>query len=263
MAESLLKGKSKTSKSKPIKFCNVANAPILPDDVMTQLHGAVAQFLGTQQWYDWGLKTYRKQGPLILMYGPPGCGKTISARYLTQLIKRPLAALDMGTFGSSAPGEAERNISQFFANAQHNHATVFLDEADGVLWSRDKAGGDSMWMVSIINKLLTELADYRDLAIIATNRKTELDAALMSRVIADVEITRPDFMTRARLWANKIPPKYPLQLSHVQLEMLAQHDLSGRTIEAAVVKEAQLAILQGREPEFDSLCNVAKSFQGK
>lgn len=261
---SLLKKKTRPSaKEKGIKICNVANKPILLPEIEKQVHSVVAQFLGMNQWYEWGMKTYRKQGPLVVFEGPPGTGKTTAARYLTQLIKRPLAMLDLGTFGSSTPGEGERNIAQFFADAEHNHATVFLDEADGFLWDRSMAGGDSMWMTSIINKILTELADYRDLAIIASNRANTLDSALKSRVLATITIGRPDFQTRIRLWQAKVPKKYPLQLSPVQCETLAQYDLTGRTIESSVVKEAQQAILDGRTPEFDSLCNVAKSFQGQ
>lgn len=258
---SLLKKPERKSKAKNLKICNVANKPILSPDIEKEVHGVVSQFLGMNQWYEWGMKNYRKQGPLVVLEGPSGTGKTTIARYLTQLIKRPLAPLDLGVFGSSAPGEGERNITHFFAEAEHNHATVFLDEADGFLWDRSLAGGDSMWMVSIINKTLVELADYRGLAIIATNRFDVLDKALKSRTLATIAVGRPDYQTRVRLWQAKVPKKYPLQLSTVQCEELAQYDLTGRTIENAVVKEAQNAVLEGRTPQFISLCNVAKTFQ--
>jgi AAA+ superfamily predicted ATPase len=254
-------GNPAPKKPKALKICNVANAPILPDAVMQQVHSAVAQFLNTNIWYQWGMKTYRKQGSLALLSGPPGCGKTLTARYLTQIIKRPLAMLDMGVFGSNVPGEGERQIANFFADAQDKGATVFLDEGDGVLWDRSKAGGDAMWMVSLIGKLLTELAEYRHLAIIATNRPDELDAALDSRVIAKILVTRPDYETRVRLWMHKIPKRYPVQLSVAQCQTLAQFELSGRTIESTVVKAAQNAILANTEPTFEDLCNVAKTFE--
>lgn len=249
-------------KRKPIKFCNVANKPILAPEVEAQVHSAVAQFLGQDRWRDWGMRNYRKQGPFILMYGPPGGGKTLTASYLTQLINRPLATLDLGTFGSGTPGDNERNIGKFFADAEHNGATVFLDELDGILWNRAKAGGDSMWMIPIINKLLTEIADYKHLTIGATNREEELDPALMRRIIAYVHVPRPDYATRERLWKVKVPKKYPLQFSPVQMQQLAQFNLTGSTIESVIVKEAQFAILQNRDPQFDSLCNVAKTFEG-
>lgn len=252
----------KVIKPKALKLCNVANKPILEPHVEEQIHAVIMQFHGSQQWYAWGMKHYRKQGPLVIFEGPPGTGKTLSASYLTQLIKRPLAVLDLGKFGSATPGEGERNIEKFFADAMDHSATVFIDEADGVLWDRSNAGPTSMWMISIINKLLTELSNYRHLSILASNHSHQLDGALLSRAIAVIEIARPSFETRFRLWQNKIPKQYPLQLSVVQCNVLAQYDLTGRTIENAVVKEAQLAILQGREPDFDSLCNVAKSFQG-
>ena len=253
----------KDKKPKALKICNVANQPILPHDTMLQIQSAVAQFLGQERWYEWGMKTYRKQGSLVVMYGPPGCGKTTSARYLTQIIKRPLSIMDMGTIGSNEPGGAERNIKQFFANAEENQATVFLDEADSILWERNRAGGDSMWMVSVINTLLVELSEYRHLCIIATNREEHLDAAIESRVIAKVHVAAPDHETRKRLWEVKVPKKYPLQLSPVQTEMLAHFKLTGRTIEGCIFKAAQLAILNGTVPTFDSLCNVAKELEGK
>lgn len=252
----------KVEKRKPIKFCNVANKPILSPDVELQVHSAVAQYLGQDRWRDWGLRNYRKQGSFILMYGDPGTGKTLTASYLTQLINRPLAKLDLSTFGSGTPGEGERVIGQFFADAETNGASVFLDELDGIMWERSKAGEGSMWMVAIINKLLTEIADYKHLVIGATNHESILDSALRRRVIAYVHVTRPDFNTRKRLWAAKIPKKYPLQLSPIQIDTLASLNLTGATIENSVFKEAQYAILENRDPQFDSLCNVAKTFQG-
>jgi SpoVK/Ycf46/Vps4 family AAA+-type ATPase len=249
-------------KRKPIKFCNVANKPILSPEVELEVHSAVAQFLGQDRWRDWGLRNYRRQGSFILMYGAPGCGKTLTASYLTQLIGRPLAALDLSTFGSSTPGEGERIIAQFFAESEGKGATVFLDELDGVLWDRSKAGESSMWMVAIINKLLTEIADYKHLVVGATNHEHILDTALRRRVIAYVHVTRPDFQTRIRLWKAKMPKKFPIQLTPIQMETLAQYNLTGATIENAVFKEAQYAILQNRDPQFESLCNVAKTFEG-
>lgn len=261
---SLIKKPKLKKEPKPFKIsCNVANKPILSHHVEEQVHAAVAQYLAAGQWSEWGLKFLRKQGSLILLHGEPGTGKTTTASYLTQIIKRPLAHLNLSTFGSSEPGAGERNITNFFAQAASNNATVFLDEADSILWNRDKATGDSMWFVSIISTLLTNLSEYRDLCILATNREGALDSAIQSRVIAEIHIGRPDFNTRQRLWAAKIPKRYPLQLSQAQIEIISQYDLTGRMIESAIIKEAQQAIIQGRLPQFDSLCNVAISFQGK
>lgn len=235
--------------------------PILSRELDEQIHAAVAQYMNLHLWNEWGMKFFRRQGTCILLQGPPGCGKTIIAHYLSSLLNKGVKEIDLGKFGSTTPGEGERTIEKIFSDAGDRHQTVFIDEADAILWDRSKAGADSMWMVSIIDKFLIEIARYRWLTILASNRAEILDSALERRILANIVVGKPEQAERLRIWKSKVPKQFPLQLSQVQLQDISDYKLTGAEIENAIIKETQLAILHKRKPNFDSLCNVAKSLQ--
>ncbi len=260
---SLVNQRKKTEKiskreSDRLQRCNSIK-PIMSEDLDRQVHAAVAQYTGMQTWVAWGMKYFRQQGSCILLDGPPGCGKTIIARYLASLLDKGIIEVDLSKFGSSQPGENERRIEQIFAEAKERHKTVFLDEADAILWDRSRAGSDSMWMVSVIDKLLIELAKYPYLVVLASNRADMLDTALERRIIARVHVDKPEQPERLRIWKSKIPKQYPLKLSQIQFQHLSDYKLTGAEIENAIIKETQAAILEKRLPKYDSLCNVAKA----
>lgn len=235
--------------------------PILCADLEQQIHAAVVQYTNMHTWVEWGMKYFREQGACVLLKGPPGCGKTVIARYLASLVDKGIMEIDMSKFGSQMPGENERRIEQLFSEASGRQKTIFMDEVDAILWDRGRAGADSMWMIGVIDKLLIELARYRYLVILATNRDEMLDSALERRLIANILVGKPDQPERLRMWKAKIPKQYPLQLSPAQLQWMSDYRLTGAEIENCIIQETQLAILHRRKPTFDSLCNVAKIHQ--
>jgi SpoVK/Ycf46/Vps4 family AAA+-type ATPase len=117
-----------------------------------------------------------------------------------------------------------------------------------------------MWMVGVIDELLMRTADYKGPLVFATNRAEIVDPALKDRCFAVLQVNRPTFAERLRLWKQKLPSRFPLKLSPVQLEEIAQYDLSGRQIETVIKREASLAIKQERKPTLASLQKCAILF---
>lgn len=235
------------------------NKPIMSPELEKEVLACIAQYKNRNKWSQWGMTHYRDQGAAVLLIGPPGTGKTMIATYLCERAKIGMRSLDISSFGSKEPGTNERMLDQIFKEAARDGKALFIDECDSILWDRSKAGPDAQWMASVINKILSEISKFKNLMFLATNRFGVLDPALMRRLLAVLEIPRPQYPERVRLWEQKIPKKFPLQLTRVQIEELASLDLTGAEIENAVIREAQLAISDSREPKFNSLCNVAKS----
>lgn len=234
--------------------------PILDEATQDQIDGAIARFTGKIRWEKWGMASLRKQGSLVLLVGPSGTGKTTIARYLAKKIGTGFIPISMADIGSSDPGQTEKNLNHIFDHAEkEGNTTIFMDECDGFLWSREKAGSDSMWMLSIINGILTRVEKFNGLCLLATNMRHMLDAALLSRITSLIEVNKPDYDTRCRLWLQKIPEQYPFHPTDDQLHKLASIELVGREIETAIINEAEQSIIQGRHPKFIPLCNIAKS----
>lgn len=233
------------------------NKPVLSPEVERAINGALARYKKKSVWSEWGLTYLRKQGSTILLEGPPGCGKTMVVRYMCTRMKYGLKEVSLSDFGSQIPGENERNIEVIFKEATRDDKAVFLDEADAILWNRDRIT-DNKWMAAVINKLLVEIDRYPHPLFLATNRPQDLDPALRRRILAHIYVGKPDFHMRLAIWRQKIPKKYPWQPSEIQLQELAQWDLTGAEIENTIVEASGLLILDDKKPTFEFICNVAK-----
>lgn len=228
--------------------------PVLNADTQAQIDRAIVQFKHRDKWSKWGLTTLREQGAAILLEGPAGTGKTTIANHISMSVrKKGIKAINFAEFGSQVPGEGARQIARLFDEAAKNGGmTVFLDECEAVLWSRDKISGTNTWMLEIIDQLLVEIATYKFLVICATNRADMLDAALLSRMLATIHVGLPNFETRTRLWRDKIPFKYPLKFSDKHIAELANFErFTGRLIENIICNASSRAIEADRLPRHE------------
>ena len=236
------------------------NKPIMSATLEGEVEAALVQYEQHGLWKEWGMDYLREQGACVLFAGPPGTGKTVIAKYMSKRVGRGFAALNMKDVGGKAPGQTERMVAEVFMNAkQKGNQTIFMDECEAILWDRGRAGSDSMWMVGIIDEILMQIASYKGLVVLATNRMEIVDTALLSRCFAVLQIGMPEHPERLRLWKQKLPDRFPFKPTAVQLDHLAEAALSGREIELAIVKEASNAMVQKRNPNYASLMAMAKS----
>ena len=228
--------------------------PILSKSIYDQINDAVAGFEFRKIWHDWGLDKLREQGVAILLHGPPGTGKTITAYYIAKRLHLGIREISMADFGSNVPGQLARNIQKIFAveqvtaKAEHRHyPVILLDECDSMLISRDRLGPDMIWMLEPINMLLSEISKYPGLVVLATNHVHVLDWALERRLLSKIAFVRPDVMERFHMWRAKFPEKFPVQPSYEEYQILACYDLTGAEIENAFLLWAGRQIRENKD----------------
>jgi transitional endoplasmic reticulum ATPase len=185
----------------------------------------------------------------LLLYGPPGCGKTLLAKAVAKESGFNFIAVRGPEILSKWVGESERAIREIFKKARmHAPSIVFLDEVDSIAPIRGLLS-DSGVTERVVTQLITELDGIKDLnnviVMAATNRPDLIDPALLrpGRLDKLVYVPPPDL--KARLEILKVHTRYLPLSDDVDLYELAKltENYSGADLEA-LVREAFIIALR-------------------
>jgi transitional endoplasmic reticulum ATPase len=193
-------------------------------------------------------KFKKKPGGGILMYGPPGCGKTHIARATAGECGAVFMAISITDVLSKWLGESEQRLHQLFEQARRRAPTVvFIDEIDAIGGSRSSAASS---MAPIVNVLLTEMdgimAKNENLMVLAaTNTPWRVDDALRrpGRFDRILFVPPPDVPAREAILKIHLRD---LPADKIDLGKLAQltNRFSGADLRAAVERASEKAIYQ-------------------
>ena len=186
----------------------------------------------------------------ILLFGPPGCGKTLLARAVATESEANFITIKGPEVFSKWVGESEKAIREVFRKARMaSPAIIFFDEFDALVPRRGMGIGDSGVTERVISQLLTEMDGImrlEDVVVIgATNRPDIIDPAVLRPGRFDRLIYVPPPDEKARLEIFKIYTREMPLAKNVSLEELAKSTkgYSGADIEA-LCREAALNALR-------------------
>ena len=191
----------------------------------------------------------------ILMYGPPGSGKTLIARAVANETGAFFFLINGPEIMSKLAGESESNLRKAFEEAEKNSpAIIFIDEIDSIAPKREKTQGEVERR--IVSQLLTLMdglkARSHVVVIAATNRPNTIDGALrrFGRFDREVDIGVPD--ENGRLEVLRIKTKNMKLGDDVDLEQLAKetHGYVGADI-AALCTEAAMQCIREKMDVID------------
>lgn len=130
-----------------------------------------------------------ENGVRILCYGVSGTGKTEFARYLSQLLHKPILLKRASDIFGMYVGENEANIRQAFNEAEATGQILLFDEADSFFANRADAAHS--WERSTTNEFLTQMEEFKGILICTTNLKQIMDPAMNRRFHICVEFKPP------------------------------------------------------------------------
>ncbi|KAI0419362.1 P-loop containing nucleoside triphosphate hydrolase protein [Xylaria grammica] len=194
------------------------------------------------------------QGLILLLGGPPGVGKTLTAEGVAEKLKRPLYRVKAGDLGISAD-KVEHSLKRALDLSAYWDAVLLIDEADVFLGKRTD---DNLERNELVSIFLVLLEYYTGVLILTTNRTSGIDPAFESRI--DISMTYNPLTkdTRREIWSNFIRrlPSSAADLHDKDLDSLAEWPLNGRQIKSAVKTAHILASHEDLPVRMDHLAIV-------
>lgn len=194
---------------------------------------------------EWAMAAKLRPGYRSLFYGPPGTGKTMTACLLGQSTGREVYKVDLSLVVSKYIGETEKNLGKIFDQAQHKGWILFFDEADALFGKRSETkDAHDRYANQEVSFLLQRIETFDGIALLASNRRDDLDEAFARRFESIIYFPLPRSEERLRLWQQGFSPQAQLEAT-LDLESIARdHTLSGGSI-MNVIRYASLQALKG------------------
>jgi SpoVK/Ycf46/Vps4 family AAA+-type ATPase len=151
---------------------------VLPGETEERFARIEKEFAARDRLGTFGLKPRKT----VLLYGPPGCGKSLGAKRIAWKVGLPLMKVRFDALISSYFGESAANLRVLFAAAKERPCVLLLDECDFIARSRvtNKDIGEASRIVNTLLQLMEEY-DAPGLLVATTNIEASLDSALFRR----------------------------------------------------------------------------------
>jgi SpoVK/Ycf46/Vps4 family AAA+-type ATPase len=182
----------------------------------------------------------------VLLCGPPGCGKTMTAYALGHELKMPIAYVRLDGLVSSYLGQTSTNLRKVFDSVRDKRILLFLDEFDAIAKKRD----DSNELGELKRVVTTLLQNFDNmpanvLLVAATNHEHLLDSAIWRRFNVTITLELPGEVQRRQL-IQQFLDKYEIH-SNVNVSLIAKvsEGMSGALIEELMIAVAKRYLING------------------
>ncbi len=174
---------------------------VLSDETRSAVEEVLQEHHHQERLASYGLRAADR----LLFYGPPGCGKTLTAEVIASELGLPLAVVRVDAVVSSYLGETAANLRKVFDFAAANAAVVLFDEFDALAKERadESEHGE---LRRVVNAVLQMMDAYvgRSVLIAATNHEAMLDLAVWRRFEEVLLFEPPNLEQLRRLLALKL-----------------------------------------------------------
>jgi AAA+ superfamily predicted ATPase len=201
----------------------------------------------------WGLSRLAPlgRGATALFAGPSGTGKTMAAQVLARELGLELHRVDLAGVVNKYIGETEKHLRAVFAACERAPVMLFFDEADALFGRRMQVNDAHDRFANIeVDYLLQRMEQFDGIAVLATNRKGDIDTAFLRRLRFVIDFVPPTVAERERLWRLALESSQdetgrPLIDALDWRQLAVKLDLTGAGIKASALAAAFLARTDG------------------
>jgi len=221
---------------------------VLPEKTRREISGILKQIENREVFMqEWGFadKFEKGKGMILLFYGAPGTGKTLTAEAIAHELTYKLYTVSLADVLNPYYGVTEKNIKKVFDQAAQKDCVLLLDEVDAFIAKRSKGStyGDNAHNRKV-SLFLGLVENFEGIAIMTTNLPDILDRALQRRISLKLEFPKPDRQMREELWHKLIPAKIPLAADVNLKEISAKYEITGAEIKNVIMNAARKSLLK-------------------
>lgn len=178
------------------------------------------------------------KGLVLVLHGPPGVGKTLTAECVAEYTKRPLYSISSGDLGVNSK-ELDERLCRILDMAATWKVVLLIDEADVFLEARSL---HDMHRNAFVSIFLRVLEYYKGILFMTSNRVSTFDDAFKSRIHVPLKYDNLPASSRQKIWTNLLSRmENGSTMNEDDLEKLSQEDLNGRQIKNIVRTATSLA----------------------
>ena len=233
---------------------------VLPPDTIRLLKHLAEQVRYRHQVHErwgWRARSERGLGVTALFAGESGTGKTMAAEVLAADLQLDLYRIDLSSIVSKYIGETEKNLREVFDAAEHGGALLLFDEADALFGKRSEVKDSHDRYANIeTSYLLQRLENFDGLAILATNLRSNIDAAFVRRLRFIVPFPFPGQAERRAMWARAFPADTPVR--DLDPDRLARLTVTGAAIHGIALTAAFMAAARDQAVDMALIRDAAR-----
>ena len=192
----------------------------------------------------------------LLLYGPPGCGKTKCAYLIAKELNLPLVIARLDSLISSYLGTTAKNIRTLFEFTQKFPCVLFLDEFDAIAKARDD-NNELGELKRVVNSLLQNVDTMSNdsLLIAASNHEALLDAAVWRRFDYKLEVNYPDESSIEKMIDLFLGHNYQVTQKEKKELVSIMDGMSGADIELIINKSIRNSVVHSLKFSVNDIYN--------
>lgn len=214
-----------------------------------------------QLYEEWNLKQKYPYGRAmtVLMAGPPGTGKTMTAHVLAGELGVLLYQVDLSHILDKYIGETEKHLEKVFDFAEKTNMLLFFDEADSMFGRRGEVTeGKDRYANMEVSYLLQRIEQYEGIIVLATNFYHNIDKAFLRRMKYVLQYQPPEKTLRLKMWKSCIPNELPMEeLDFIYLA--EQFEMPGGMIKNIIFYACVTALYEKKKLNMEHVLSAVKA----